>query len=130
MDFIRRFMAGRHGMDALSMAISLASLLLMMVSSFFRLWWLEVAALLLLGWGLFRILSRNHVKRQAENMRFLQLWNRLRAWWASLRGKVKENKTHVHVRCKACGQTMRVPRGKGRIRITCPKCKAVIEKKT
>ena len=69
-------------------------------------------------WAIFRSLSRNTYKRYQENRKFLQFFNRL---------KDRQNR---YFDCPKCRQVVRVPRGKGKIAITCPRCKEKFVKKT
>ena len=72
----------------------------------------------LLGWALFRTLSRNTYKRYQENRKFLQIFDRLK------------DRQHRYFDCPKCRQTVRVPRGKGKIAISCPKCGEKFIRKT
>ena len=112
--WFRNFMMGRYGPDKLSNAILWAAVILMLVSLLIP--WAPVKSLLmvvyygLMGLSLFRIFSRNTYKRYQENRRFLQLKDRLK------------DRQHKYFDCPKCRQPVRVPRGKGKIAITCPKC--------
>lgn len=124
---LQMFMRGRNGMNSLGRFCVYSSLILILLSGLLlRLPALasivNSAGLLLLIYGYFRIFSRNIPKRYEENRRFqkkLQLLSRAAG-----------DKTHKYYKCSACGQTIRVPKGKGKIQITCPKCKNTFIKKT
>ena len=117
-------MYGRNGVDALSWALFALELVLSVVCSFVRV--RAVASVLsflsfvLMFIVLIRIFSRNLDQRRAENARFL-------AWWMpkanAMRGAQarRADKAHKYVRC-SCGAYCRVPRGVGKIELTCPKC--------
>ena len=111
----RRFMEGRYGTDKLNMVILGAGLLLSVLCMFIKLppvnLGMTLAAYGLLGWAVFRTLSRNTYKRYRENMKYLQWLTRVR------------DREHRYFDCPRCRQQVRVPRGKGKIAITCPKCK-------
>ena len=119
---LRTFMVGRYGTDKLNMAILCAGLAACLVSAFVD----SVKANLLLTavsyglmiWALFRSFSRNTYKRYQENRKFLQFFDRLK------------DREHRYYDCPKCRQVVRVPRGKGKIAITCPKCKERFVKKT
>ena len=119
---IRHFMAGRYGMDKLNMVILwtgvAASLLSAMVSvqPLNLIFW--ALSYVLMFWSIFRILSRNTYKRYQENRKFLQIFDRLK------------DRQHRYYDCPKCRQTVRVPRGKGKISITCPRCREKFVKKT
>ncbi len=118
----RNFMVGRYGTDKLNMAILLCGVALCLVSLFVPLaavkLGLTVAAYGLMIWAVCRCLSRNTYKRYQENRKFLMLLDRI---------KDRENR---YYECPKCRQPVRVPKGKGKIAITCPKCKEKFVKKT
>ena len=121
-----RFMYGRSGGDELNAALLVLYVVLCILQTLFSrvrtaaviLQLLTLAAALLV---MYRMFSRNLPRRQAENMRFLTWWlpiqNRFRA--ANQRRLDKE---HKYFTCKNCKTICRVPAGKGKIEITCPKC--------
>ena len=119
---LQRFMAGRYGMDKLNMAILwtgvIASLLsaLIPVQPVNLIFWVLSYVLMILS--IFRILSRNTYKRYQENRKFLQIFDRLK------------DRQHRYFDCPKCRQMVRVPRGKGKIAITCPRCREKFVKKT
>lgn len=119
---LRRFMAGRYGTDRLSMVMLCVSLAFMIVDSFVTnvsvkllLW---AGSYILMIWAIVRSLSRNTYKRYEENRRFCQLFDQLK------------DRQHRYFNCPRCRQRVRVPRGKGKINITCPKCREKFIKKT
>ena len=118
----RRFMTGRYGTDKLNMAILGAGVVVCIVSLFVRSavvdLTLSLLAYVLMFWALFRCLSRNTYKRYQENRKYLMLLDRVK------------DRDHKYFDCPRCHQPVRVPRGKGKIAITCPKCKEKFIKKT
>ena len=117
-----KFMAGRYGTDKLNMAILGVGVALSLVSMFIRVplanLILTVLSYVLLIWALFRSFSRNTYKRYQENRKFLQFFDRLK------------DREHKYFNCPRCRQSVRVPRNKGKIAITCPKCKEKFIRKT
>ena len=123
---LARFMYGRNGSDQLNTALLAVYLILCLLrallmrsaaaAAIFNILLLLTAALVL-----FRIFSRNLTKRRAENARFLSWWNPIRG---RLAGRVQRSrdKEHKYFTCKSCKTICRVPVGKGKIEITCPKC--------
>lgn len=81
-------------------------------------------------YALYRTFSRNISARQAENYKFLSWWNRVKGWFSRTKDRAVQSKDYKFYACPNCGQEVRVPRGKGKIRITCPKCGNKFEKKT
>lgn len=121
-DGFRRFMTGRYGSDKLNMVILTAGVITWLISLFvphsaFRLL-MMLAYYFLMGWAIFRMLSRNTYKRYQENRKFLQCLEKLK------------DREHRYYDCPRCHQQVRVPRGKGKIAITCPRCKEKFVKKT
>ena len=71
---------------------------------------------------MFRFLSRNIAKRRAENDRFLMFWGPFKQKVRRSIQKFRDRKNYKFFHCPACRNVLRVPRGKGKIQITCPKC--------
>ena len=115
-------MLGRYGGDKLNMAILGAGVAVCLISMLIRIPVVNLAATLisygLMFWAIFRSLSRNTYRRYQENRRFLLLWDRIR------------DRQHKYFDCPKCRQPVRVPRGKGKIAITCPKCREKFIRKT
>ncbi|MGO5029673.1 hypothetical protein [Candidatus Agathobaculum pullicola] len=122
MDFLRRFMAGRYGSDQLNHALLLLGLVLIIIEWISGWKWIGIFILALLFLCYFRIFSRNIQARYAENQWFLRRWgpvsNRLR----NMILRFRDRKTHRYFKCPQCKQRLRVPRGRGKINITCPHC--------
>ena len=118
----RHFMMGRYGTDRLNMAILGAGVIACVVSMFFKIplvnLLLTVLSYILMGWAIFRTFSRNTYKRYQENRRYLMFIQKLK------------DRQHRYYDCPRCHQQVRVPRGKGKISITCPKCREKFIRKT
>ena len=119
---IQHFMMGRYGTDKLNMAILGAGLIVCMISMFFRIpalnMLLTLISYIFMGWAIFRTLSRNTYRRYDENRKYLLMLQRFK------------DREHRYYDCPRCHQQIRVPRGKGKISITCPKCGEKFIKKT
>ena len=128
---VRKFMYGRYGSDQLNIVLLVAAIAVSLTNSFLSLIFrnsfvyirilnpiLYLLMLALLGFGIFRMLSRNIYARQKENRKFRQLWTCL------------TDRKNRYFRCPRCKQTVRVPRKRGKINITCPKCGERFIKKT
>lgn len=133
-DRFRRFMQGRYGVDHFSHFLVVVALILMVLQLFIR----SSAAYLILNtlvvviivYAYFRIFSRNHYKRYAENEKYLQVHNRVKVFLATKKSHLLQRKTHRIFKCPGCGQSIRVPKGKGKIAITCPKCRTEFIKRS
>ena len=117
-----RFMSGRYGTDKLNTVILITGVICCLVAMFVH---SAVVTLILtmisygmMFWALFRTMSRNTYKRYQENRRFLMFLDRIK------------DRQHRYFVCPRCRQPVRVPKGKGKIAITCPKCKEKFIKKT
>jgi hypothetical protein len=128
-----QFMVGRYGMDHFGRFLVYFSLALMIISLFFPksvVYWLALAVL---GYSYFRMFSRNTNSRYRENLKYLEYKNRVVAFWRSRnfgRSRTKQDPTKKIFKCPGCRQKVRVPRGKGAILITCPRCKTQFQKRT
>lgn len=115
-DALRRFMYGRYGTDQLNQTLFLASLALLLLGWLggkFLAPWLQIFTLLAdlgLIWSIVRMYSRNIEKRRRENAAYLRFLSACR------------DREHRYYKCPRCRQAVRVPRGRGRINIRCPKC--------
>ena len=89
-----------------------------------------VAALVLMGIVLWRMFSKNTSKRYQENVKYLNLKNRVTGFFRRKISRIKQCKTHRFFKCPKCGQVVRTPKGKGTIRITCPKCRETFVRKS
>ncbi|MCH5251660.1 MAG: hypothetical protein J1F22_01690 [Lachnospiraceae bacterium] len=135
MNWLRRFMYGRYGTDQLSMFLFALFIIIFVLENFFRNTvvapMLMVVSYLVILLYFFRCLSRNIYRRQAENQKFLRMWNPVKNYFKYLKMKFQErNGVKKLYRCPKCHQIIRVPRGRGKIAITCPKCRFEFIKKT
>jgi DNA-directed RNA polymerase subunit RPC12/RpoP len=123
-------MSGRYGPDHLNVALIILSFLLGIVSSLSRLRLLTYVSYVPLALAVIRLLSRNIPSRRRENDRFLRYWSPLKTRAKHGITRFRERKTHAYFKCPACRKPLRVPRGKGKLQITCPKCGERFVKKT
>ena len=119
------FMAGRYGADALGRFLSVCGCICAFFSAVF-----SAAALALLIWCYVRIFSRKVAARSEENRKYLSYRNRFFGSFRLLKSCFRQRKDYAFFRCPSCREVVRVPRGKGKIRITCPRCGYAFEKKT
>ena len=120
--WFRRFMMGRYGTDKLNMYILGTGVILCLLSLFIPVALVDlvltVASYGLMIWAISRTFSRNTYKRYQENRKFLLFLDRVK------------DRQHRHFSCPKCRQPVRVPRGKGKIAIKCPKCGEKFIRKT
>ena len=126
---IQRLMYGRYGTDQLNLFLMGVYLLLYLVFALTRVTLLYWVSFVLFICSLFRTLSRNMERRRMENARFMRLAGPVLSW-LRLRRTIRRDKEHVYFKCPSCGQQLRVPRGKGKITVTCRGCGASFEEKS
>ena len=118
-------MAGRYGVDQLGRAISILVLIVFILSLFTRdrlsslLFMLAVLGIIYMY---FRVFSRNRARRAAENSAYLKRTASLRGWFRAQGERWRQRRDYKFFRCPQCRTLLRVPRGKGKIRIVCRKC--------
>ncbi len=125
----RQFMYGRNGVDALNMALLILSLIFSILSNFRALSFMYFFSSLAVVLFVLRFFSKNLYKRQDENAKFLGLKNKFSRQANTAKKMWQDKDTHKYFKCK-CGTNLRVPKGKGKIEITCPKCGRKIIKRT
>lgn len=124
-----RFMMGRYGMDQLSNTLLWGGMIIIIVNMFINSLLLSIIGTAAMIYGYVRIFSRDYAKRSAQNQWFLNKTAYIRYKFTEFKNKFKSgsstsssSSTHTVFMCKKCHQKIRVPRGKGKIEITCPKC--------
>ena len=129
MNFLRKLMYGRYGSDHLSFFLLFLYVVLIFISALPHMAWVSWLALAVLLWNLFRMFSRRIDRRRAENARFLALFGPFIRWF-KMRRTIHRDKDHRYFKCPNCGQYLRVPRGKGKITVTCRNCGASFEERS
>ena len=122
---IARFMAGRNGNDQFNMFLLIADVVLMLLATIFSKKLgavLYPLVLVLLGYSYFRMLSRNLYKRRLENEKYLRLRAHVAARLRLIRERWVQRREYKFFTCPSCKAVMRVPRGRGKIKIVCRKC--------
>ena len=151
---MQNFMNGRHGVDELSTALGGLSMVLALIGSIFSVSFVGWIALIIVILALVRAFLPASPARDHENEIFLDAVSKVPFLNGFVSGngraagqqsaaaadferkkrtaqKMWDNrKTTMYFKCKNCGQILSVPRGKGRIRITCPRCGTKVEKKS
>ncbi len=125
---LQKFMIGRYGPDELVAALFVFSCILTFLSNFRPLRYLYFIAIAVLAIAVWRMLSKNIAKRSDERYKFLRLTEKPMAEFRLLKNKIRDRKTHKYFKCKNCGASLRIPKGKGKISVTCPKCRVKVTK--
>lgn len=124
---VAQFMCGRYGNDQLNRFLFILYFVVWAISLLFRegLAGIFFALILwtILGFLLFRTLSRNIPRRQAENRWFLDRWYPVKRWFSHQFTRVKDIRRYRYRRCPACRAMLRLPIKRGRRTVTCPRCR-------
>ena len=120
---LARFMVGRNGVDDLARFESWFVLVVLILSIFTRSGLLVLIAIALIVHMYFRVFSRNVSKRYEENQKFLNFRYDWTVKWNRKKKHFEQRKMYKFYKCPMCRQEVRVPRGHGKICITCPKCR-------
>ena len=129
-----RFMQGRYGVDQFSKGLLIAGLVVVLLSSFFA-GGRAGSLFYLLGWILiiycyFRIFSKNVSKRYAENQKYLAKTYKISTYIQRQKNSLAQRKAYHIYKCPGCKPKIRIPKGKGKIEIRCPKCGTTFIKKS
>lgn len=150
-------MQGRYGTDGLNKFLMIASMIIILLSNFIRIRFMYLGGIAMLAYAYFRMMSRNIPKRQRENIWFMKFKGSFSSMFSSNKrgygnkrqGSYPNNSngynnqtnanrqqspngqiTYLYYDCKVCGQKARVPKGKGMVKVTCPKCGSTFVQKT
>ena len=127
---LQQFMVGRYGSDQFSLFLSIAGILLSFLGNLKYLGFLYFVGTLMIFYSLFRSFSKNYEARRKELNWYLVWSMKPKAQIKLLLNQIRDRKTHRYFKCKSCKTIMRVPKGRGKIEITCPKCRVKVIKKT
>lgn len=125
-----RFMYGRYGVDSFGKFLTGFGLAALFITFFlpWRLFYLLAWAAIIYSY--FRMFSKNIYKRSAENQAFLKYTSRIRGFFWKQKNLAAQRKTHHIYKCPSCKQKIRIPKGKGKIEIRCPKCQTTFIKRS
>ena len=123
-------MQGRYGTDDFYKFLFWVALIGIVINWFFKSQLLSFAVTLILAYAMYRVLSKNHSARYAENQRYLQATAKIRYWFDQQKKLMEERKYHHIYTCPKCRQKIRIPKGKGKIMIRCPKCHHEFQKRS
>lgn len=121
------FFNGRYGRDELNIFLQYLALIFILISIFSKISIFYSLAALNLFFVWFRILSKNISKRQDENRAFLKIISPITSFFKLTSRKFKDRKYYKYLSCPKCGTNLRVPKGKGKIKVRCKHCQHVFE---
>ena len=127
---LKRFAKDRYGGDQLSLVLLILSVLLTLVGHLTKLYLFIFISYIPLIISVYRMFSKNIHKRRMENYKFSIYISPIYSKYKNIQKRFGERKTHKFFKCPDCKSKLRLPKGKGRIIITCPKCNNKFEKRT
>lgn len=128
-DKISHFMQGRYGVDVLSKTLVIGAFICAFLSFVFgKVFY--VLGLVIIVYVYYRMFSKNYERRYRENRSFVDFKNKVGAYFRSQKNMMKQRKTHHIYSCPQCNQKIRIPKGRGKIIVTCPKCKLEFQKRS
>ncbi len=130
MNILKKFLKGRYGGDQLSIVLLAISILLTIVGSLTRLSLFTFISYIPLVFSIYRMFSKDIAGRRMENYKFSIFISPIYSKYKNIQRRFKERKTHKYFKCPNCKTELRLPKGKGRIKITCPKCREKFEGRT
>lgn len=125
-NIINNFMYGRYGTDELNKTLIALCFVFWVLSFFTFLGLFRVIYLAVLIIICFRSFSKNIYARQKELQKYLKIKNKFINAFSLNKQKFQNRKTHKYFKCEKCRANLRVPKGRGKIEITCPKCKNIM----
>ncbi len=131
MNRFQRFMYNKYGVDELNITLLWFGVIMSIISLFVPNTLLRlVMSYLPIGWCIFRMLSKNYSARRRENDKFLQIVYPIKKKLKKFKARFKNSKHYKYLKCPNCKMEMRVPKGKGNITVTCPRCKVHFDAKS
>ena len=135
---VQRFMVGRYGNDQFNSFLSIAGTIMCFLGSFLRCFRsiyvigvvVGIIGVMMIYYSIFRTLSKKHEARRKELNWYLRWSEKPRGELKLFGNKLRDRNTHKYFKCKECKTVLRVPKNRGKIEITCPKCRAKTVKKT
>lgn len=125
---IQKFMIGRYGMDQLWRALLIFYLISIIITNIvyrfskIAYYSLSVMSFAIFIYAIFRVFSKNIEARRKENQDWLRITGSIRQKFMFQKEKAKQRKTHKFVKCGQCKKTLRLPKHKGKLNVTCPHC--------
>lgn len=124
------YMNGRYGIDELSKVLLMLGLIINVLSNFVGGMILSAIGIALIAYAVLRILSKEKTNRYKEYRYYIAMKQNVMTKIQKLKNKQAQRKVYKFYTCSECKKAIRVPKGKGKIKITCPSCKNQFIKKT
>lgn len=130
MEKFKSFMYGRNGGDQLSVALLVLSIIITFVGRLAKIQSFALISYIPLGLSLFRVFSKDIAKRRMENYKFAMFLSPVYSRFKNIQKRIGDRKDYKYYKCPNCKQNLRVPKGKGKIVVTCSKCGTKFSKRT
>ncbi len=130
MNGFRNFMNGRYGVDQLTLSLLVLGMVLTFLANAFEWHAVTIFTFVIFLVCIYRVTSKNISARRAENIKFLKLYTPAKAWTIGKYNIIKSLRYYKYFKCPQCKQEIRAPRGRGKISVTCQKCKNKFVQKT
>ena len=116
------FMQNRNGIDEMAVVSLVLAVIFLIINLFANQLWITIVIIALVAYALFRLFAPVSQTLRDQNEHFVNIMGPVAPWLRNPSAAAKELKNYKHIQCPNCGQMVRVPRGKGAIRVTCPRC--------
>lgn len=130
MNWVKKFMNGRYGADQLSIALLFLWVVISLISRLTGSSVLIALSYIPIVFAAYRMFSKDIKKRSMENYKFAIFMSPVYVKYKKMKSRIRGFKTHKYFKCEKCNTKLRVPRNKGKIMVTCPKCKITFVRKT
>ena len=124
-NWLYKFMYGRNGADYISKLLIIPIIIVFILCLFLKgnaRFIVSIIGWILIIYSYFRMFSKNVSKRRAECAFVQKKINYLKT-------RTKQSKDYRFFNCPNCGTHLRVPKGVGKITITCKKCGTKFDRK-
>lgn len=127
---IRRYMSNCNGFDNLAIMAYVLSVVTYMIGIICGIEIMGLLGTALFLYSVFRVFSRNVIKRREENQKLLEFRWKIISKFRQKNRKRKDRKNYRYFKCPNCQQNLRIPKGRGKVDVTCPKCGIVFEERS
>ena len=122
-DKIKNYLQKVYGVDFLSKTMIIVALILSLINLKFKNRVIEVITMILIMYfGIFRVFSVNKDQRMVENQKFAKAVKPMTDFFEKYKIRALNSKDKKYIKCPNCKKEMKIPRNKGKIKVTCPHC--------